>query len=92
MRVSIRGGYCGSLPQARAHAYRVRMADGDNKRGKPPNEDPRDKRGFGSFKDLLRSQGGEPEPDHPADDRGWTLESADGRSIDEVGSEILDGR
>jgi ribonuclease R len=30
---------------------------------------------FRSFKDLLRAQGGEPEPENP-DDRGWTLETA----------------
>tara|TARA_R110002072_G_scaffold273219_1_gene433659 strand:+ start:47988 stop:49802 length:1815 start_codon:yes stop_codon:yes gene_type:complete len=73
------------------------MAGGGNKRSKPKNKDSADKSsadkaGFGSFKDLLRSQGGEPEPDHPEGDRGWTLESTDGRSVDEVGMDSNRGR
>ena len=40
-----------------------------------------DKGKFGSFKDLLRSQGGEPEPE-PGGERGWTLERGDGASGD----------
>ena len=61
------------------------MARGADKRGK--NEDPgaEGKKSFGSFKDLLRSQGGEPEPEPDADERGWTLESSDGRTAARVG-------
>ncbi|MCA8975387.1 MAG: RNB domain-containing ribonuclease, partial [Planctomycetes bacterium] len=47
---------------------------------------------FGSFKDLLRAQGGEPEPDVPADDRGWTLETNDGRTADQIGVDSIRGR
>lgn len=47
---------------------------------------------FGSFKDLLRAQGGAPEPDAAAGDRGWTFESNDGRSADEVGTDSIRGR
>ncbi|MEM7205395.1 MAG: ribonuclease R family protein [Planctomycetota bacterium] len=49
---------------------------------------------FGSFKDLLRAGGGEPEP-KPTDEPGWTLESAagsnaaaDGSGIDTVREQI----
>ena len=61
------------------------MGGGDGKRkksarkgGKAGDDKPAGQ-SFGSFKDLLRSQGGEPEsssPDEPEQDRGWTLEVA----------------
>lgn len=68
-------------------------------RGKKPGRDQAgkaaepagSKQSFGSFKDLLRAQGGEPEP--PAEpDRGWTLESKDGRSADDIGVDSIRGR
>jgi len=78
------------------------MAGNGNKRRKPKGKasaqkSPSDKSqadnaSFGSFKDLLRSQGSEPEPDHPPDDRGWTLESADGSSSDDIGMDSNRGR
>ncbi|MGE3174609.1 MAG: RNB domain-containing ribonuclease [Planctomycetota bacterium] len=49
-------------------------------------------RGFGSFKDLLRAQGGEPPPDIEPGDRGWTLESHDGRSADDLGVDSIRDR
>lgn len=36
---------------------------------------------FKSFKDLLRSQGGEPEPTQEEAGRGWTVESDDGEEV-----------
>ena len=38
-------------------------------------------RGFSSFKDILKAQGGQPEPD-PEEERGWSLERADGAGGD----------
>ena len=44
-------------------------------------------KGFKSFKDLLRSQGGdEPEEKAPEEDRGWTLESEG----EQIGAESAD--
>jgi len=77
------------------------MADDAGKRGKrgkrgrsdkADNQAKDDQQSFGSFKDLLRAQGGEPEPDDEQDDRGWTLESSDGRSADEIGVDTIRGR
>ncbi|MDA1264072.1 MAG: RNB domain-containing ribonuclease [Planctomycetota bacterium] len=36
---------------------------------------------FKSFKDLLRSKGGQPEPEREAKDRGWVVESDDGEPV-----------
>ncbi len=74
------------------------MADARKRRKKGSTDRPGEQKGgseqksFGSFKDLLRSQGGEPEPEDDASDRGWTLESSDGRTADEIGVDSIHGK
>ncbi len=44
---------------------------------------------FGNFKDLLRSRGGEPEPED-SKDRGWSLESSSGKPVEVDGLETAE--
>ncbi|MGK0153171.1 MAG: ribonuclease R [Neolewinella sp.] len=73
-------------------ADKRRKDDKSGQSGKDETQGGEDQKSFGSFKDLLRSQGVEAEPEHDANDRGWTLESRDGRTADDVGTDSIHGK
>jgi ribonuclease R len=72
------------------------MAGRSGKQGKGAGRDGFDDKpkqaGFGSFKELLRAQGGEPEPDPDEGGRGWTLETEADRSGDDIGVDTIRDR
>jgi ribonuclease R len=54
--------------------------------GKKPKKTPNKSQSkpLGSFKDLLRAQGGEPSDEPESGDRGWTIHTADGGTIGDL--------
>ncbi len=59
------------------------MSKKKRKGGASKRAEDTDDQKLGSFKDLLKAQGGEPEPEKE-EGRGWTLETADGVQIEDA--------